>query len=88
VSVMLLEGVVGRLLHNRLRNIAVQVEMHRAPDRKVRKSRSKAKLETKPIRSTVQGNKVAESVQSREAEEKLLRVTSCDISRANYGAGE
>lgn len=43
VSVMLLERVVGRLLHNRLRNIAVQVEMHSAPDGKARKSRSKAK---------------------------------------------
>jgi len=40
----------------------------------------KRKLEPKPSRSTVQGNKVAESVQSREAEEKSLRVTAYDIS--------
>jgi len=38
------------------------------------------KLETKPNSSTVQEKEVADSVQSREAEEKLLRVTSYDIS--------
>jgi len=50
--------------------------------------RVKRKLEMNPSRSTVQENKVAESVQSREAEEKLLRVTVYDISRANVEAGE
>jgi len=48
----------------------------------------KRKLEPKPSSSTVQGNEVAESVQSREAEEKSLRVIAYDISWANVEAGE
>jgi len=41
--VPLLERVVGRLEPIRLRNRAVQVEMHHTCDRKARKSRSRAK---------------------------------------------
>jgi hypothetical protein len=40
----------------------------------------KRKLELKPSRSTVQGKEVAESVQSREAEEKSLSMLVYDIS--------
>jgi len=81
VSGMLLEVVVGRLFHNYLRIIAVKVEIHHAPDRKARKSRSREfALEPKPSSSTVQEKEVAESVQSRETEEKSLRVTVYDIS--------
>jgi len=46
------------------------------------------KLETKPSRSTVQGKEVAESVQSRETEEKSLSMLAYDISYTNVEAGE